>query len=157
MAADYKIGVLLDVHAVKDSQNGFDNSGLANRTEWLDENNFSHWEHALGEWMGKFNMETGKYDQINASNLDFAYDTVKGLLDEWGFHPALIGIEPVNEPWWSSDFDVLKAFYRDVRKLMHEHHSHLKFVFHDGFRFDPTLWNDLFADDDIHNVVMDTH
>lgn len=42
MAADYKIGVLLDVHAVKDSQNGFDNSGLANRTEWLDENNFSH-------------------------------------------------------------------------------------------------------------------
>jgi glucan 1,3-beta-glucosidase len=40
MAAQYGLKVLLDVHALKDSQNGFDNSGRAMNVNWLDENNF---------------------------------------------------------------------------------------------------------------------
>jgi len=32
----YGIKVLLDVHAIKDSQNGFDNSGKASNVEWTD-------------------------------------------------------------------------------------------------------------------------
>jgi len=31
------------------------------------------------------------------------------------------------------------------------------FVFHDAFRFDPDLWNDLFADDDHEMVAIDHH
>lgn len=31
------------------------------------------------------------------------------------------------------------------------------FVFHDAFKYDPTVWNDLFADDDIEKVAMDHH
>jgi len=31
------------------------------------------------------------------------------------------------------------------------------FVFHDAFTYDPTVWNDLFADDDIEKVAMDHH
>merc|ERR1719195_242127 len=115
MAQKYNIGVLLDVHAVKGSQNGFDNSGVSNRTIWTDENNFSHWEQAVGEWMGEFDMNTWSYPEINYDNIDFAKDTVQGLLDKWGEHPALAAIEPVNEPWWSSDYDVLAQFYRDVK------------------------------------------
>ncbi len=34
------IKVWLDVHAIRGSQNGFDNSGVANKTIWSDENNF---------------------------------------------------------------------------------------------------------------------
>ena len=30
-------------------------------------------------------------------------------------------------------------------------------MFHDAFHFDANLWNNLFADDDHENVVMDTH
>lgn len=76
MGLKYNIGILFDVHAVKGSQNGFDNSGLANYTTWTDENNFSHWEHALGEWMGEFDMETGTYPEINYDNIFWAKDTV---------------------------------------------------------------------------------
>ena len=156
-SAKYNIKVLLDVHAVKGSQNGYDNSGLANRTEWSDENNFSHWEHAFGEWMGEWDNDAGKYVSINYDNIAWAKDTVQGLLDTWGDHEALYAIEPVNEPWWCSDLDVLKDFYRDVRTMMREQQPRLKFVFHDAFHFDANTWNDLFADDDHENVVMDTH
>ncbi len=41
--------------------------------------------------------------------------------------------------------------------MMREQKPHLKFVFHDAFHFDASLWNDMFADDDHENVVMDTH
>ena len=42
--ASVGIKVLLDVHAVRDSQNGFDNSGKQNKLAWKDENHFTHWE-----------------------------------------------------------------------------------------------------------------
>jgi len=34
---------------------------------------------------------------------------------------------------------------------------HLLFVFHDSFKFSGLVWNRLFDDDDMENVVMDTH
>ena len=120
MAKQYNIKVLLDVHAVKGSQNGYDNSGLSNRTIWTDENNFSHWEQAVGDWMGTFDMDSWSYPEFNQDNIDWAVDTIQGLLDEWGTHEALYAIEPVNEPWWASDLDTLKTFYRRVRTLMKE-------------------------------------
>jgi len=149
--------VLLDVHAVIGSQNGYDNSGLSNRTIWKDENNFSHWEQAVGDWMGTFDMGSWSYTSFNQENIDFAKDTVQGLLDTWGDHEAVYAIEPVNEPWWASDLDTLKQFYRDVRAMVKEQQPRLKFVFHDSFHFDGNTWNDLFEDDDHENVVMDTH
>jgi len=41
--------------------------------------------------------------------------------------------------------------------MMKEQQPRLKFVFHDSFHFDGNTWNDLFADDDHENVVLDTH
>ena len=149
------IKVLLDVHAVKDSQNGFDNSGRQWKLAWKDEDHFTHWEIQAGEWMGPYN---GKgYDYIDFNNLLWAQDTVSGLVDKWGNHPALYAIEPVNEPWDKTDQWALKLFYRNVRHIMREKAPHLKFVFHDSFHNDPSDWDDLFADDDTHNVVIDNH
>jgi hypothetical protein len=31
------------------------------------------------------------------------------------------------------------------------------FVFHDSFRYDPSLWNDMFADGDTDKIAMDHH
>lgn len=147
--------VLLDVHAVKGSQNGYDNSGLANKTVWTDENNFEHWPTALGEWMGPW--VNNQYQYIDFEAIDWAKDTIRGLLDRWGNHPAVYAIEPVNEPWWSSDLAVLRGYYRDIRKMMRDFNPDLLFVFHDAFHFDAQSWNDMFADDDMENIVMDTH
>jgi glucan 1,3-beta-glucosidase len=54
---------LLDVHAIKDSQNGFDNSGQAANVEWVDETHFKHWSMEAGNWMGHWNGSG--YDSIN--------------------------------------------------------------------------------------------
>jgi len=102
-------------------------------------------------------MGSWSYKSINQDNIDWAKDTIKGLLDTWGDHEALYAIEPVNEPWWASDLDTLKDFYRDVRTMMKDAQPRLKFVFHDSFHWDGDTWNDLFADDDHENVVLDTH
>lgn len=64
-AEKYGVKVLLDVHCLKDSQNGFDNSGQANNFEWIDDNNFSHWEIQAADWIGDWNSETNSYDNIN--------------------------------------------------------------------------------------------
>ena len=76
---------------------------------------------------------------------------------KWGNHPAHAAFEPVNEPWWNTPLDVLKDFYRDVRKLVQKHAPNSKFVFHNAFNYNAGTWNDLFADDDHENVVMDHH
>jgi hypothetical protein len=78
-------------------------------------------------------------------------------MNRWGHHPAVYALEPVNEPWWASDFPALKGFYRSVRNVMREINPDVVFVFHDAFTPRGDTWNDLFADDDIENVVMDTH
>ena len=99
-----------------------------------------------------------RYKRIDLDAIDWAVDTIDGLLEEWGHHPATYAIEPVNEPWWSSDLPLLKGFYRRVHAHMKEKAPHLKFVFHDSFHFGAGDWNDMFDDDeDYSNVVMDTH
>lgn len=51
----------------------------------------------MGPWNGK------GYDYIDFEALLWAQDTVIGLVDEWGHHPAVYAIEPVNEPWEFTD------------------------------------------------------
>lgn len=116
--AKYNIKVLLDVHAWKDSQNGFDNSGMTSKVIWKDESHFSHWPNSEANWMGQWNQESGQYDSINQDNIDRAVAISKTFLERWGQHKAMAAYEPINEPWWSSDLDVLKDFYRRVRLLV---------------------------------------
>ena len=82
--------------------------------EWLDETHFDHRDHVWGEWMGTYNGSG--YDEIDQDAIDWAVRTVDLIVDRWGNHPAVYAIEPVNEPWFHSDIDTLKSFYRTVRE-----------------------------------------
>lgn len=155
--AKYNIKVLVDVHAIKDSQNGFDNSGKATEVFWSDESHFEHWPRKAANWMGPWNRATGEYDYMNYDNMDWALEVANNLLLKWGAHSAFYGFEPVNEPWANSNMPALKDFYRKVRKLMQKHAPQATFVFHDAFQYNATVWNDLFLDDDIDKVAMDHH
>ena len=66
--------MLLDVHAIKDSQNGGPSSGYYNKTTWIDENNYTH--TFVGEWMGEWDLENSKYVSINYANIAWAKDTI---------------------------------------------------------------------------------
>lgn len=79
------------------------------------------------------------------------------MLQRWGKHPAFAAFEPLNEPWWNTDIDILKDFYRKVRKLVQKYTPNAYFVFHNKFAYVPDLWNDLFPDNDKDKVAMDHH
>jgi glucan 1,3-beta-glucosidase len=116
LCADYGVKVLLDVHSLKDSQNGFDNSGKATGFEWVDENHFKHWSVQDARWMGHWNGT--EYDWINQDNIDWAVENVRLLMEMWGNHPAVYALQPVNEPWENTDLPTLKDFYRTTRRVM---------------------------------------
>jgi len=160
MCQKYGIKVLLDIHAMKGSQNGFDNSGQSLGLEWTDENNFVHWPIESANWMGDYDLPNNEYKNIyfeQDRGVNWALDVVKGLMERYGRHPALYAFEPINEPWWNSDYAVLKGYYRAARNIIRSINPDVIFTFHDGFMYDADMWNDLFEDNDLHNVVMDTH
>lgn len=105
--------------------------------------------------MGHFNGT--EYDVINYDNVAWSVNVIRDIMNAWGHHPAVYAVEPVNEPWEKSDFPTLKSFYRQVRAVIREINPEVKFVFHDAFTPRADHWNDLFADDDIENTIMDTH
>lgn len=156
-AHKYGIKVWLDVHAIKDSQNGFDNSGQAKDLQWTDETHFKHWSIQTANWLGDWNVETKKYDNTNWDNVKRSVEICEGLIKRWHSHPAFAGFEPVNEPWWNSNTDVLKTYYRQVRDILRKYNPDALFIFHNSFIFEPSVWNDIFPEDDMKNVVMDHH
>lgn len=108
--------------------------------------------------MGTYNSTSHGYDEINWDNIDWAINNVKVLMQKWGNHPALYALEPVNEPWQFSSISTLKSYYRSTRDEVRNVNADVKFVFHDAFlQLDGPVWNDLFADDDMENVIMDIH
>jgi len=78
-------------------------------------------------------------------------------LKKWGSHKAFYAFEPINEPQTNPPIDTLKGWYRDSRKLVQQYAPNAKFVFHTAGVSDVRIWNDLFADNDKENVVMDIH
>ena len=122
---------------------------------WIDETHFVHNEIQVGEWMGPWNGKS--YDYIDFKALLWAQDTMDGLVERWGNHPAVWGMEPVNEPQDATDQWALKIFYRNVRYNMRKKAPHVKFVFHDSGHLSPADWDDLFEDGDTYNVVLDNH
>lgn len=75
----------------------------------------------------------------------------------WGNHSAFGAFEPVNEPWWNTPLEPLKDMYRQVRKLVQRYSPQAYFVFHDSFRYDENVWNDLFLEGDTDKTVLDHH
>ncbi|MDO4805768.1 MAG: cellulase family glycosylhydrolase [Coriobacteriales bacterium] len=64
------IRVLLDLHTVPGSQNGFDNGGVCGLVTW----------------------------HLDSQKVDFAIDVVRRLAERYGKRAELFGIEPLNEP-----------------------------------------------------------
>jgi len=59
----YGISILTDVHAMKDSQNGFDNSGKTSKLNWINATHFEHWPVNTAEWLGPW--KDGKMEYVN--------------------------------------------------------------------------------------------
>lgn len=152
-AEKYGLQVLIDLHTVPGSQNGFDNGGLSGVVKWAQQ----------------------------PESIEFTLNVLEKLAERYGRHEALWGIEIVNEPLLEAAWDTfnslerypaadpemaegsapvtlefLKEFYikayRRLRKFLPEEKA---VVFHDGF--DTFAWKDFMRGEEFKNVVLDTH
>ena len=152
-AEKYGLSILLDLHTVPMSQNGFDNGGISGVCKW---------------------------SQM-PEEVDFVLDVLERLAQRYGTRKGLLGIEPVNEPLTDAAWDVfdisnryppvdpelekgsapitlefLRDFYTKAYDRIRKHMDADKYVvFHDGFQLH--AWKDFFQNGNFRNVILDTH
>lgn len=152
-AEKYGLQILIDLHTVPGSQNGFDNGGLCGVCKWSQD------------------LEAVK----------FALTVLERLAERYGTRPGLWGIEVLNEPiseevWTLADIPnrypvvdpveaqgsapvttaFLRTFYVDAYRVLRRHMPVSKaVVLHDGFRANE--WKGFMKEDEFVNVVLDMH
>ena len=156
-AAKYNIKVLMDVHAMKGSQNGYDNSGHASDFKWITETNFTHWPIQAARWFGDWNHDTYSYNHINFQGFAWGLKVHEALLQRWGAHSAFYAFEPINEPQFNPLIQQLQDWYRQSRKLVQKYTANAWFVMHNAGNNDFMVWNSMFRDDDMDKVAIDVH
>ena len=120
--------VLLDLHGAPGSQNGWDHSGRGGEIGWhKDPNNIRETVRVLESFARKY-----------------------------GKHPALFGIELLNEPRDQIPIEILKDFYLESYARIRKHvNPEVAIVFHDSFR--AMAWKDFMKAPEYSNVLIDTH
>ncbi len=150
-ASKYHLKILLDLHTAPGSQNGYDNGGILGVCKW----------------------------HLNPKEVDYVLEVLVRLAKRYGTHPALFGIEPINEPISKRVFHTapsknramdpkeadgstfvpslfLHHFYKKAYFKLREYMPLEKAViFHDGFRLGE--WKDFFLRNHMKNVYLDTH
>ena len=151
-AETHQIKILIDLHTVPDSQNGFDNGGMCGVCKW----------------------------HKNPAHVDFALTVLEQLTSRYRARLALWGIEVLNEPiseqlWNAIDLPhrypprdpeyargsepvptgFLKDFYTTAYRRIRAQSDDVTIVFHDGFRI--REWDGFFTRPDFERIVLDTH
>ena len=150
-AEKYGLQILIDLHTVPGSQNGYDNGGITGVCKWCK----------------------------NPQEVEFALTVLERLAERYKNRVGLYGIEVLNEPIsflvyatapstgkavdkeeakGSSyvPMPFLENFYRNAYKRLRQILPENKtIVFHDGFRL--RHWRRFFRKENMKNVVLDTH
>lgn len=152
-AEKYGLKVLIDLHSVPGSQNGFDNGGISGVCKWAKQ----------------------------PESVEFTLRVLERLCERYAGAESLWGVEILNEPVtegiWDTmriqerykpvdpemaagsgpiPLDFIKEFYinayRRMRRFLPEEKA---VVFHDAF--DLMSWKDFMREREFKNVVLDTH
>lgn len=152
-AQKYDLKVLVDLHTVPGSQNGFDNGGISGVCKWAQQ----------------------------PKSVEFTLQLLEKLSERYGNHDALWGIgvlnEPITERTWNEmnvqnrykpvdaemakgsapiTMGFLREFYIDAYRRMRRYLPDDKvIVIHDGFEL--KAWKDFMREEEFKNVVLDTH
>jgi glucan 1,3-beta-glucosidase len=120
--------LLLDLHGAPGSQNGWDHSGRSGAINW----------------------------PKDPQNIQETLRVLESFAQEFGKHPALCGIELLNEPRDQVPLEVLQQFYQDAYARLRKHlEADVAIVFHDSFR--PLAWKQCMRGPAFTNVLLDTH
>lgn len=152
-AEKYGLTILIDLHTVPLSQNGFDNGGISGVCKWAQ----------------------------NPDEVEFVLGVLERLAKRYGHRKGLFGIQPVNEPvtenmWGTMDvqnryapadpelakgsapitMEFLRKFYLEAYDRISTYMPKEKYVvLHDGFEL--MAWKDFMQEEKYSNVILDTH
>ena len=152
-AEKYGLTILIDLHTVPLSQNGFDNGGISGVCKWAQ----------------------------NPDEVEFTLRVLERLAKRYGNRKGLFGIQPLNEPitenmWETMDVQnryapvdpelakgsapitmkFLRQFYLDAYDRISAYMPKDKYVvIHDGFEL--MAWKDFMQEEKYSNVILDTH
>jgi glucan 1,3-beta-glucosidase len=123
------LGILLDLHGVPGSQNGWDHSGRLGTAGW----------------------------HTDQQNISRTLEIVEHLAAHCRTFDNLIGFELLNEPHPDVPLDILKGYYQDAYRRVRKHigNERAMVVIHDGFH--PYDWANFMAEAEFSNVALDTH
>lgn len=125
-AKKYELKVLLDLHTAQGCQNGFDNGGQLGIMTW----------------------------HTKAENIEHTLQILEKVALRYKDHPALWGMEILNEPHWTLEISLIEKFYNEayvrLRKILK---PTTELVFHDAFR--AMVWKDFLKDKE--KVILDLH
>jgi glucan 1,3-beta-glucosidase len=120
--------LLLDLHGAPGSQNGWDHSGRSGPINW----------------------------PKDPENIRETLRILESFAQKYGNHPALMGIELLNEPRDQVPLEILQQFYQDAYSRIRPHmNPEVAVVFHDSFR--PLAWKNFMQAPAFANVILDTH
>ncbi|AZK47550.1 glycoside hydrolase family 5 protein [Paenibacillus lentus] len=152
-AEKYGLQVLIELHTVPGSQNGFDNGGISGVCKWAQQ----------------------------PESVEFTLKLLEKLSERYGQNKSLWGIgvlnEPITERIWDLigvqerykpvdpelaagsapiSLDFLREFYVEAYRRMRRYLPEEKYiVIHDGFEL--KAWKDFMREEEFKNVVLDTH
>ena len=123
--------------------------------EYVDQISFQHWPIRDARWMGHFDQEVANYTFINRENIQHSLEVIQEIVDLYAGHPAVLGLEPVNEPWQFTPIEELKRFYWEGYLIVKKQAPYWKYIMHDSFRLDPNIWGGFM--DGCPERALDTH
>ena len=120
--------LLLDLHGAPGSQNGWDHSGRSGAINW----------------------------PKDPQNIQETLRVLESFAQKYGQHPALCGIELLNEPRPEIPLEILQQFYQDAYERLRKYlDPRVAIVIHDSFR--PLVWKGFMQPPAFTNVILDTH
>lgn len=127
-AQKYKIKVIIDLHALPGSQNGYDHSGKVGAIGW----------------------------HKDPKNIELSLELVEKVAQRYKNSPILFGIELINEPHYTIPYETLAEYYTKGYKAVRNHCSpKVGVIFSDAFR--PHIWKKLLSNPMFENIYMDVH
>jgi glucan 1,3-beta-glucosidase len=106
---------------------------------------FQHWPIHTANWIGEFDAMMILYTSINHNNIQHALDVIAAVVEEHKSYPAMKALEPLNEPWQCMPIEELKQFYWEGYLIVKRDAPDWKYVMHDSFHFDTSVWGGFMA------------
>jgi hypothetical protein len=67
-------------------------------------------------------------------------EMIQRIVNRYKGHPAVLGLEPVNEPWQYTPIEELKKFYWEGYLIIKRANPYWKYIMHDCLCFDTDIW-----------------